>query len=356
MTGVINAAHANGTRVVLTVQSFAWSSTGVTRQKALLGSAAASRRTSPARSRRPCAIAAPTASTSTSSRSSRPTPTSSPRSSARSAPSSTRSRGLPADVRHDRLDRQLPDRGRHRAGRRRRGRRSWATTTGAARRTRSARSRRSAARLRHRRHDHGLRSVASRPPRSSSACRTTAAPGRPPRSALARARTSRARRTARRRPSSTARPVTTRPTTAGKWDPVEGVAWTVYRRENCTADLRLRQRPGARSTTTTRKALGLKYDVINRYNLRGAGIWALGYDGTRPELYDVLKDKFITDTVPPGHQRGLDQLAVLLAQRRRADGHGDDAGQRHRPRPVRLGRPASDRRAGPAARRCAPGR
>ena len=40
MTGVINAAHANGARVVLTVQSFAWSSTGVARQKALLGSAA----------------------------------------------------------------------------------------------------------------------------------------------------------------------------------------------------------------------------------------------------------------------------------------------------------------------------
>ena len=41
LTGVINTAHANGTRVVLTVQSFAWSSSGVTRQKALLGSATA---------------------------------------------------------------------------------------------------------------------------------------------------------------------------------------------------------------------------------------------------------------------------------------------------------------------------
>ncbi len=48
--------------------------------------------TSPARSRRPCATAAPTASTSTSNRSSRPMPTSSRRWSARSAPSSTRSR------------------------------------------------------------------------------------------------------------------------------------------------------------------------------------------------------------------------------------------------------------------------
>ncbi len=38
MTEVIQTAHANNTRVVLTIQSFAWNSAGVTRQKALLGS------------------------------------------------------------------------------------------------------------------------------------------------------------------------------------------------------------------------------------------------------------------------------------------------------------------------------
>ena len=41
LTSVINAAHAHGTRVVLTVQSFAWTSSQVVRQKALLGSPAA---------------------------------------------------------------------------------------------------------------------------------------------------------------------------------------------------------------------------------------------------------------------------------------------------------------------------
>jgi len=41
MTGVINAAHRSHARVVLTVQSFAWTSTGLARQKKLLGSAAA---------------------------------------------------------------------------------------------------------------------------------------------------------------------------------------------------------------------------------------------------------------------------------------------------------------------------
>ena len=41
LTNVINAAHQNRTRVVLTVQSFAWSAGGVTKQKALLGSSTA---------------------------------------------------------------------------------------------------------------------------------------------------------------------------------------------------------------------------------------------------------------------------------------------------------------------------
>ena len=40
MTSVMNAAHASGARVVLTVQSFAWTSAGVARQRSLLGSSA----------------------------------------------------------------------------------------------------------------------------------------------------------------------------------------------------------------------------------------------------------------------------------------------------------------------------
>jgi spore germination protein YaaH/flagellar hook assembly protein FlgD len=83
-----------------------------------------------------------------------------------------------------------------------------------------------------------------------------------------------------------------------RWDAVEGAAWTAYKRQNCTA--------AYGCVTAWRQlyfddaqALKLKYDVINRYNLRGAGIWALGYDGSRTELYQALKDKFITDTIPP---------------------------------------------------------
>lgn len=83
-----------------------------------------------------------------------------------------------------------------------------------------------------------------------------------------------------------------------RWDPVEGVAWTTYRRPNCTASYGC-VNPWRQLYYDDAQALGLKYDAINRYNLRGAGIWALGYDGARPELYAMLKSKFITDKVPP---------------------------------------------------------
>jgi spore germination protein YaaH/flagellar hook assembly protein FlgD len=83
-----------------------------------------------------------------------------------------------------------------------------------------------------------------------------------------------------------------------RWDPVDGVAWTAYRRQNCTAAYGC-VNPWRQLYYDDAQALGLKYDLINRYNLRGAGIWALGYDGTRPELYAMLKAKFITDRIPP---------------------------------------------------------
>ena len=82
------------------------------------------------------------------------------------------------------------------------------------------------------------------------------------------------------------------------WDPVEGVAWTAYPRQNCTATYGC-VTPWREAYYDDAQALGLKYDLVNRSGLRGVGIWALGYDGTRTELYQVLKDKFVTDTIPP---------------------------------------------------------
>lgn len=87
-------------------------------------------------------------------------------------------------------------------------------------------------------------------------------------------------------------------TNGRQYDPVEGVAWTTYQRENCTATYGCVT--GWRQLYfDDAQTLAAKYDLVNQYDLRGVGIWALGYDGSRPELYAVIKDKFITDTVPP---------------------------------------------------------
>ena len=83
-----------------------------------------------------------------------------------------------------------------------------------------------------------------------------------------------------------------------RWDGREQSAWVAYQRQNCTATYGC--------ATTWRQvyyddatSLRLRYDLVNRSGLRGAGIWALGYDGTRPELYRALADKFLHDTTPP---------------------------------------------------------
>jgi spore germination protein YaaH/flagellar hook assembly protein FlgD len=83
-----------------------------------------------------------------------------------------------------------------------------------------------------------------------------------------------------------------------RWDPVEVVAWTAYQRQNCTTTYGC--------VTSWRElyvddpqALRAKYDLVNRAELRGVGIWALGYDGTRPELWAALADKFVRDTTAP---------------------------------------------------------
>ena len=82
------------------------------------------------------------------------------------------------------------------------------------------------------------------------------------------------------------------------YDPVEGAAWTSYQRQNCSTAY------GCVAATRElyyddAETLAAKYDLVNTYDIRGIGIWALGYDGSHPELYQVIKDKFITDTIPP---------------------------------------------------------
>jgi spore germination protein YaaH/flagellar hook assembly protein FlgD len=88
-------------------------------------------------------------------------------------------------------------------------------------------------------------------------------------------------------------------TSYGKnYDTLEQVAWTAYHKENCTATYGC-VNPWRQIYIDDARGLGAKYAIVNQYNLRGAGIWALGYDGTRPELWQAIEDAFVTDTVPP---------------------------------------------------------
>ncbi|NQU35853.1 MAG: T9SS type A sorting domain-containing protein [Bacteroidetes bacterium] len=42
----------------------------------------------------------------------------------------------------------------------------------------------------------------------------------------------------------------------------------------------------------TDSSIGLKYDFANQHQLKGVGMWALGYDGSRLELWDELRKHF----------------------------------------------------------------
>ncbi len=82
------------------------------------------------------------------------------------------------------------------------------------------------------------------------------------------------------------------------YDSREGVAWTAYRRENCTSTYGC-VTPWRQLYMDDSTAIKAKYDLINRYGLRGAGIWALGYDDARPELWSAIQSKFVNDSTPP---------------------------------------------------------
>lgn len=82
------------------------------------------------------------------------------------------------------------------------------------------------------------------------------------------------------------------------WDGREMTAWVAYRRSNCT------QAYGC--VTSWRqlyydddRALRLRYDLVNRMGIRGVGIWALGYQGARTDVWNGIADKFLRDTTPP---------------------------------------------------------
>ncbi len=96
-----------------------------------------------------------------------------------------------------------------------------------------------------------------------------------------------------------------------RYDSIEQAPWTAYQRTTCTTTYGC--------ATAWRElyyddaaSLRLRYDLVNQAGLRGAGIWALGYDGTRPELYAALADKFIVH-VGSSRLSGADRYGTAAA-------------------------------------------
>jgi spore germination protein YaaH len=55
-------------------------------------------------------------------------------------------------------------------------------------------------------------------------------------------------------------------------------------------------------------SLGFKYDLVNSSNIRGAGAWALGYDGSSPDLWNEIALKFVSqwESLPASIAAGPD--------------------------------------------------
>lgn len=68
------------------------------------------------------------------------------------------------------------------------------------------------------------------------------------------------------------------------WDPIGKVSWRAYKSER-TNTWRMLFLDDPRS-------LSLKYDFAKENNLAGVGMWALGFDEGRTELWDLLRTKF----------------------------------------------------------------
>ena len=84
-----------------------------------------------------------------------------------------------------------------------------------------------------------------------------------------------------------------------RWDDREHGPYVVYHRENCTPAYGC-VNPWRQIYYDDAESLRLKYDLVNSMGLAGAGIWALGYDDSRTELNQVLADEFLTtDLIAP---------------------------------------------------------
>ncbi|HUF84247.1 MAG TPA: glycosyl hydrolase family 18 protein, partial [Acidimicrobiia bacterium] len=98
-----------------------------------------------------------------------------------------------------------------------------------------------------------------------------------------------------------------------RWDAIEQGPWVAHQKETCTSAYgcvtHWRQVYYDDATS-----LKLRYDLVNRQSLRGAGIWALNYDKGTTDLRKAIADKFLADKTPPLAGTGT------LAQTQRDEG------------------------------------
>ncbi len=58
-------------------------------------------------------------------------------------------------------------------------------------------------------------------------------------------------------------------------------------------------------------SLGMKFDLVNDKDLLGVGIWALGYDGSRPELWELIEEKFSSTITDAKNENELPDKFIL---------------------------------------------
>lgn len=66
------------------------------------------------------------------------------------------------------------------------------------------------------------------------------------------------------------------------WDDVSQTPWYTYTANKIKREVHF----------DSVRSLGIKYDYVNSKNLKGVGIWALGYDGLNSDLQRLILDKF----------------------------------------------------------------
>jgi len=94
-----------------------------------------------------------------------------------------------------------------------------------------------------------------------------------------------------------------------EWDQEQGSAWSVYRSRACeTCPLSWRQ-----LWYDDVDSVLAKVGLARRKDLRGVGIWALGYDGDRPELWSALRYGLERpkDVEPPTGTATIDAVSIL---------------------------------------------